>query len=66
MSSVIGITSYGKPDLMVAAAAILFFTKAMQSKAVISLSAHLVVREITRQWKKRVTASAADVVRIQE
>ena len=51
---------------MVAAAAILFFTKAMQSKAAISLSAHLVVREITRQWKKRVTASAADVVRTGE
>ena len=66
MSSVIGITSYGKPDLMVAAAAILFFTKVMQSKAATSHSAHLVVRETTRQWKKQATANAADAVKNQE
>ena len=66
MSLVIGIISYGKPVLMVEAAAILFFTKAMQNKAAISHSAHLVVRETTRQWKKQATANAADAVKNQE
>ena len=66
MSLAIGIISYGKPDLMVEAAAILFFTKAMQNKAVTSPFAHLVVKGTTRLLKKQVTVSAADVVKNQE
>ena len=38
----------------------------MQNKAATSHSAHLVVRETTRQWKKQATANAADAVKNQE